>query len=183
MAAMDTSVAEKRPSAPLDLRSISRAAVVTALGLALPPIFHALHLGHVFLPMYLPILAGAFLLPPRWAAVVGVATPLISAAVTAMPPLMPPIAVWMAVELGVMGGIAAVLYRRIHWPPWLVVPTVLVLGRVVYLGLVFVTAGWLSLPARLLTLAALLSGWPGMVLAAMVVPSSVHLARRWGVEA
>ena len=169
-------------SAPLDLRAISRAAVVAALGLVMPPIFHALHLGHVFLPMYLPILAGAFLLPPRWAGAVGLVTPLISAAVTGMPPLMPPIAVWMAIELGVMTGVAAVLCRRLHWSPWLVVPVVLVLGRAVYLALVFVTAGWLSLSARLLALATLLSGWPGMVLAVLVVPPSVQLARRWGAE-
>ena len=169
-------------SAPLDLRAMSRAAVVAALGLVMPPIFHALHLGHVFLPMYLPILAGAFLLPPRWAGAVGLVTPLISAAVTGMPPLMPPIAVWMAIELGVMTGVAAVLYRRLYWSPWLAVPVVLVLGRAVYLALVFVTAGWLSLSARLLALAALLSGWPGMVLAVLVVPPSVQLARRWGAE-
>ena len=75
---------------PIDLRAISRAAVVTALGLVLPPIFHALHLGHVFLPMYLPILGGAFLLPVRWAVAVGAATPLLSCLATGMPPLMPP---------------------------------------------------------------------------------------------
>jgi hypothetical protein len=184
MDAMEAPVAAaSRSSAPLDLRAISRAAVVSALALVLPPIFHALHLGHVFLPMYLPILAGAFLLSPRWAAAVGVAAPLVSVVATGMPPLMPPIAVWMAVELGLMGGIAAVLYRRLHLPPWLIVPAVLVLGRVVYLGLVFVTAGWLGLPTRLLTLAALLSGWPGMVLAALVVPPAVQMARRWGAEA
>jgi hypothetical protein len=181
---MDAPVVEALPSsAPLELRAISRAAVVAALALVLPPAFHALHLGHVFLPVYLPILAGAFLLPPRWAAAVGLATPLVSAVTTGMPPFMPPIAIWMALELGLMGGLAALLHRRLHWPPWLVVPIILVLGRVVYLGLVFVTAGWLSLPARLLTLAALLSGWPGMVLAVLVVPPSVRLARSWGADA
>jgi hypothetical protein len=181
MSSMTPSAAET--SAPLDLRAIGRAAVVAALGLVMPPVFHALHLGHVFLPMYLPVLAGAFLLPTRWAAAVGLATPLISAAVTGMPPLMPPIAVWMAAELGIMAGTAATLYRRLHGSPWLIVPIVLVLGRAIYLALVFATAEWLSLPARLLTLAALLSGWPGMVLAILVVPPSVRTARRWGAQA
>jgi hypothetical protein len=59
---------------------------------------------------------------------------------------------------------------------------VLVVGRLVYLGLVFTSAGWLSLPPRLLTFAALLAGWPGMILALVVVPSAVHLARRWGID-
>jgi hypothetical protein len=182
MAAVDTPIAEKPPAAPLDLRSISRAAVVTALGLALPPVFHALHLGHVFLPMYLPILAGAFLLAPRWAVAVGFATPLLSAAATGMPPLMPPVAAWMAVELAAMAGLASLLRRRLDWPTWLVVAIVLVVGRALYLGLVFFTSGWLSLPARLFTLAALLAGWPGMVLVLLVVPPAVRLARQWGVE-
>jgi hypothetical protein len=53
--------------AGLDLREISRAALVTAAGLALPWVFHARRLGHVFLPMYLPLLAGAFVLKPRTA--------------------------------------------------------------------------------------------------------------------
>ena len=182
MEALDAQAAET-PSAPLDLRAISRAAVIAALALVLPPIFHALHLGHVFLPMYLPILAGAFLLAPRWAGAVGLITPLVSAVTTGMPPFMPPVAVWMAIELGFMGSVAALLSRRFHWTPWGVVPSVLILGRVVYLGLVFATAGWLNLPARLFTLAALLSGWPGMVLAVLVVPPAVRLARGWGAEA
>lgn len=182
METMDAPVAAGRGPTPLDLRSISRAAVVTALGLVLPPVFHALHLGHVFLPMYLPILAGAFLLRPGWAATVGVVTPLVSAAVTGMPPLMPPVALWMAVELGVMGALAAFLSRRLRWPVWLDVAIVLVVGRVVYLGLVFLTAGWMNLPPRLLTAASLVAGWPGMLLAMVVVPAVIHLTRRWGVD-
>jgi hypothetical protein len=179
MGRAETALAEERC---LDLRSISRAAVVTALGLVLPPVFHALHLGHVFLPMYLPILAGAFLLPPRWAAAAGFATPLVSAAATGMPPLMPPVALWMAVELGVMGALAAVLHRWFRWPVWLTVALVLLVGRAVYLGLVYSTAGWMNLPPRLLTIASLVAGWPGMILALVVVPAAFHLTRRWGVE-
>jgi hypothetical protein len=61
----------------LDLREISRAALVTAAGLALPWVFHALRLGHVFLPMYLPLLAGAFALRPRTAVAAAAAPPLV----------------------------------------------------------------------------------------------------------
>jgi hypothetical protein len=164
---------------PIDLRAVSRAAVVVALGLIFPLLFHALHLGHVFLPMYLPILAGAFLLPVRWAVAAGALTPLISCLVTGMPPLLPPVAVWMAVELAAMATLAAWLGRR--WPSWTVVPVVLVLGRVVYLGQVFLTAGWLDLPPRLFTLTAFLTGWPGMILAVLAVPAALRIARRWGM--
>jgi hypothetical protein len=166
---------------PLDLHSISRAAVVTALGLVLPPVFHALHLGHIFLPMYLPILAGAFLLCPGWAATVGIVTPLASAVLTGMPPVIPPVAGWMAAELGVMAALASFIHRRLRWPVWLNVAIVLVVGRVVYLGLVFLTAAWMNLPPRLLTVASSVAGWPGMILALVVVPMAVRLTHRWGV--
>lgn len=164
--------------AGLDLREISRAALVAAAGLALPWVFHALRLGHVFLPMYLPILAGAFVLRPRTATAAAVATPVVSAAVTGMPPFFPPIAPWMAIELGLMAGLAALLHRRRALPPWAIVAIVLVVGRLAYAGLVYATGLWLELPAGLLTVASLLAGWPGMVLALVAVPAAVALLER-----
>lgn len=164
--------------AGLDLREISRAALVTAVGLALPWVFHAIRLGHVFLPMYLPLLAGAFVLRPRTAAATGLATPLVSAAVTGMPPLYPPVAAWMALELALATGLTSFLHRRSSLAPWKVVAVVLVVGRLVYSTLVYVTGLWLKLPAGLLTLASLLAGWPGMILALVAVPAAVgHLER------
>lgn len=164
--------------APLDLGEISRAALVTAAGLALPWVFHALRLGHVFLPMYLPLLAGAFVLRPRTAAAAAVATPLVSAAATGMPPLFPPIAAWMAIELGLMAGLASLLHRRRALPPWAIVALVLVVGRLAYAVLVYSTGLWLNLPAGLLTAASLVSGWPGMILALVAVPAAARLLER-----
>lgn len=164
--------------APLDLGEISRAALVTAAGLALPWVFHALRLGHVFLPMYLPLLAGAFVLRPRTAAAAAVATPLVSAAATGMPPLFPPIAAWMAIELGLMAGLASLLRRRRSLPPWAIVALVLVVGRLAYAVLVYSTGLWLNLPAGLLTATSLAAGWPGMLLAVVAVPAAVRLLER-----
>lgn len=166
--------------AGLDLHEISRAALVTAAGLALPWVFHVLRLGHVFLPMYLPLLAGAFFLRPRTAVAAATATPLVSAAATGMPPLFPPIAVWMAVELGLMAGLSSLLHRSSRMPVWAVVAMVLVVGRAVYALLVFLTGSWLNLPAGVMTIASLLAGWPGMVLALCSVPAAVGLLRRAG---
>jgi hypothetical protein len=162
----------------LDLREISRAALVTAAGLALPWVFHGLRLGHVFLPMYLPLLAGAFVLRPRTAAGAAAATPLVSAFATGMPPLFPPTAIWMAIELGLMAWLAAALHRGRRLPVWAVVAIVLVVGRVVYAILVYGTGRWLELPAAALTIASLLAGWPGMLLALVAVPASVRLLQR-----
>jgi hypothetical protein len=164
--------------APLDLREIGRAAFLVALALVLPVVFHALRLGSVFLPMYLPILAGGFLLRPRWAIASGAAAPLLSAVATGMPPLFPPVAAWMAIELAAMAGLEALLSRRSRLPVPVILAAALLAGRVVYGALAAATALWLDLPAELVTAAALLSGWPGMLLAMAAVPAAVAAVRR-----
>ena len=95
-----------------------------------------------------------------------------------MPPFFPPIAPWMAVELGLMAGLASLLHRRRALPPWAIVAIVLVVGRVVYAALVYGTGLWLSLPARVMTVASLLAGWPGMILALVAVPAAVQVLER-----
>jgi hypothetical protein len=167
----------------LELSEISRAALVTAAGLALPWVFHALHVGHVFLPMYLPLLVGAFSLRPRTAAAAAFATPLVSAAATGMPPLFPPVAAWMAIELALMTGLASRIHRTGRLPVWAVVAIALVVGRASYAALVYATGLWLRLPAGALTVASLLAGWPGMVLALVSVPAAVVLLKRAGRDA
>jgi hypothetical protein len=95
-----------------------------------------------------------------------------------MPPLFPPIAAWMALELALMAGLVSVLHRRRRLPAALTLALVLVVGRAVYLAAVYVTGLWLDLPARLFTLAAFLAGWPGMLLALVAVPRAVRLLER-----
>ncbi len=162
------------------LREASRTALVTALGLALPVVFHAVHLGAMFLPMFHPVLAGAFFLPPGWAACAGAATPLLSALVTGMPPLFPPVAAWMAVELGAMAGLASLLSRGTRLPTVAVLVLALAAGRVIYLAEVYLTALWLDLPAGILAGASFLAGWPGLILCVLLVPSAVAAVRRAG---
>ena len=162
----------------LDLKAISRAALVTALAIALPPVFHAVKLGSVFLPMYLPILAGAFFLPPRWAAIAGAAAPLISAALTGMPPFYPPVALWMTGELAAAGAVVALVGGSGRRHPVVAVAAGLVAARFVQAFLVFGSAMLMELPPRVLTIATFVSSWPGMILALVAVPATVTLLRR-----
>lgn len=167
---------------PLDLRALSRAALVTALAIALPPVFHAVKLGSVFLPMYLPLLAGAFFLPVRHAALAGLAAPLLSAALTGMPPFYPPVALWMAGELSAAGAVVALADGRFGARPIVSVAAGLVAARLVQAALVLATAGLMDLPPRVLTAATFVASWPGMVLALVAVPASVAFLRRGGVR-
>lgn len=86
----------------IDISGITTAVLFTGLGVMAPSLFHALGLGAIFLPMYLPLAIGAFLLGRADAALMGACTPLVSALLTGMPPFYPPIAVTMAVQLGAM---------------------------------------------------------------------------------
>lgn len=170
--------AASRAARPLDLRAISRAALVTALAVALPPVFHAVRLGPVFLPMYLPILAGAFFLPARHAALAGLAAPLLSSALTGMPPFYPPIAFWLAGELAAAGGVASLVDARLRPATVVSVAAGLAAARLVQAALVLATAGLVGLPPRFLTLAGFVASWPGMLLALAAVPAAVALMRK-----
>ena len=161
----------------MNLQATSRAAVLAVVGLVLPALFHSLGLGKVFLPMYLPVLTGAFVLPLRWAVALGVLTPLLSALLFGMPPWFPPVALWMSLELGLSALLANRLGRRLP-VPWALGISLLV-GRFVYAGLVFATAQLLSLPPGLLALASWLSVWPGLLLSMLTVPAAVAALRRW----
>jgi len=69
-----------------------------ALALGLPLAFHLVGLGSSFLPMFYPILLAGFLLDFQVAVLVGLLSPLLSAALTGMPPFYPPIAFIMMAE-------------------------------------------------------------------------------------
>jgi hypothetical protein len=97
-----------------------------------------------------------------------------------MPPLYPPIAAFMGIELAVMAALIATVVRR--WPrlhPWLVLIPVLLLGRVVNVALVYGFARMVTLPAGFLAGLSLVSGWPGLILMVAAVPPVAMLGRRY----
>lgn len=167
---------------PYSPRELACAGLFGAAALLLPFLFHLVHLGSVFMPMYLPLVTLAFLVGPLPAAVTAGVTPLLSSAATGMPPFYPPVAPFMAVELAAMAAVIAAFRRR--WPRaspvWLLVP-VLAGGRVLYVALVYGFARVVDLPARFVAGASLVTGWPGLILILVVVPAVVGAAERSGV--
>lgn len=155
----------------LSPRELAFSGLFGAAALLLPVLFHVVHLGHVFMPMYLPLCALPFFVRPFPAAVTAVLVPLLSAALTGMPPFYPPVAVFMSLELGVMAASIALLVGR--WPranEWLVLLPVLVLGRVLHVALVYGFSRVIALPAGFLATLSFLSGWPGILLMLVVIP-------------
>lgn len=142
-----------------------------AAALLLPVLFHLVHLGRIFMPMYLPLVALAFFTKPLPAAVTALITPLLSGAVTGMPPFFPPVALFMALELAMMTGLIAAVHGR--WPrlsPWIVLVPTLMLGRVAYVGLIYLFSRFIDLPADFMAGLSFLAGWPGIILMIVVVP-------------
>ena len=142
-----------------------------AAALLLPFLFHMLQLGHVFMPMYLPLTALAFYVSPAVAATTAFLVPLLSSILTGMPPMYPPIAPIMAIELAFIAGAIALARRR--WPSTpavAILVAVLIAGRVLHVGLVYLASLAMDLPAEFLAGVSVLTGWPGLLLMIVVIP-------------
>ena len=158
-------------------RELAYCGLFGAAALLLPVLFHLIHLGHMFMPMYLPLVALAFFVRPGMAALTAVLVPLISGAATGMPPYYPPIAPVMAVELAAMAvmiGICRLFFPRS--PALVVLIPALVFGRAINAGLMYLVAGCMKLPAAFVAGISFLSGWPGMILMLVVIPAIVKLS-------
>jgi len=150
-----------------------------ASALLLPVIFHLAHMGHIFMPMYLPLVALAFFVRPLPAALTALVVPLLCGAATGMPPFYPPVAVIMAVELAIMAAvIAAIKQYKPKWNEGVILVPSLILRRIVNIGLIYLFAGFIDLPAGFFAGASFISGWPGIILMMAVVPPLVRLATR-----
>ena len=163
----------------LSARDLAYCGLFGAAALLFPVVFHLVRLGHVFMPMYLPLVTLAFFVPPLPAAVTALVVPVLSGAVTGMPPFYPPVAVFMSLELAVMSAlIAGVVGRRPKANEWLVLVPVLIFGRALYVVLVYAFSLAIKLPAGFVAGLSLLGGWPGIVLMVVVVPPVARLKKR-----
>jgi hypothetical protein len=118
------------------------------------------------------VLTAGFLVGPAVAVSVGVLTPLVSMALTGMPP--PPLAPLMAVELAILAGSASLFYRRLRLPLWASLPLAILCGRASLAVMVLGLAPLLNLPAKLLSLGSIVAGLPGTALQLVVVPLAVR---------
>jgi len=163
----------------LSPRELAYCGLFGAAALLLPTLFHLVRLGHVFMPMYLPLVTLAFFVRPLPAAVTALVTPLLSGAVTGMPPFFPPVAVFMSIELAVMSAVIAwIVQRRPRVQEWMVLVPVLLLGRALYVGLVYAFSLAIHLPAAFMAGLSLLGGWPGIILMVVVVPPLARMRQR-----
>ena len=163
----------------LPVRRLCTAAMLLALGVLLPQLFHLLGgraTGSVFSPMHLPVLVCGLLLGPGYGAATGLLTPLLSAALTGMPPMA--ILPFMVCELTAYGLVSGALGRRLPlYPSLLLAQTA---GRAVYALALFAGGTLLHMtcaaPASVLT--AAVTGLPGILMQLALAPLLVTLIRK-----
>jgi hypothetical protein len=187
---------------------ITGTALLLALGVMLPLVFHAFPLGgRIFLPMHLPVFIAGLVLGPLSGLIVGAGSPVLSALITGRPPVY--LMVPMVFELATYGVVAGALrpaleraFRRgsrgtprgdagtsatprspgSYWTPCLVTSLVvaMVAGRIVWLAVVVWLAPVIGITARTVAMAvgALGAGWIGMAIQIALIPPIVRAIER-----
>jgi hypothetical protein len=157
-------------------RDICTGGLFGALGVAVPVLSHMMGMGMVFLPMHLPVLICGLLVSAPAAFAVGVVTPLISSALTGMPPLFP-MGALMSVELGVLACSASLFSRKCKLPVVLSIVLAMTsarlaggLERILLAPMVGLQQGFIAYLA-----ASVIESWPGIALQLIAVPIVVRL--------
>jgi len=162
------------------LRNAVLSSALGALALVLPMAFHAVGLGSRFLPLLQPLLVLGFLVSPGWAVATGAAVPWVSAFMTGMPPVYPPVAAVLSVEGAAAGGLAALIYRQGRGPLWAALVAAVAASRLAGFALSYALAAAFGLPASFASLAMLIQSLPGAALMLAVAPAVALWARRRG---
>ena len=141
-----------------------------ALAIALPLAFHLVGMGSTFLPMFYPVVLAGFLLRLQVSVLVGILAPLLSAALTGMPPLYPPVAFIMVLELLVMTAMSWALFQKLHLNIYLSLFLTILADRLVLLLATWIVADWLKLPGMVLGPVTMVKGLPGLIIIFLVIP-------------
>lgn len=166
-------------------RRLVIAALLLAVGLVIPQLFHGVPQGgNIFLPMHIPVLLAGFLLGPAYGLGLGAALPLLSSLVLGMPPLarLP----FMVGELMAYGLASGLFYRRLRGVKGGILLTLLaamVSGRAVY-ALLLAGATYLlhiECGGVVAVVTATVTGVPGLVIQLVLIPTLVYALKRGGI--
>lgn len=160
---------------------LTRSAVLVAVGLILPVVFHYISLGgQVFLPMHIPVLIGGFLLSPAYAATVGLVIPVLSSIFTGMPQM--PFALIMMAELCTYGFVVSIVYRWYIKSIYAALIIGMIAGRAVscignYVLYAFIAGKPFPFAAYLNTIT--LMALPGIAIQFLLIPALITLIQKY----
>lgn len=155
----------------MNTRKMVYAAVILALSIAIPAIFHFTALpGNIFLPMHLPVLVGGLLLGPVYGLIVGMLAPILNFFLTNMPPV--PMLYIMIFELGAYGFFTGFLYKKSN-RLFISLLASLLIGRIVAAIIVFILVqtmtGFDANPLVWFT-GSFVKSFPGIAIQLILVP-------------
>lgn len=155
----------------MNTRKMVYAAVILALSIAIPAIFHFTALpGNIFLPMHLPVLVGGLLLGPVYGLIIGMLAPILNFFLTNMPPV--PMLYIMIFELGAYGFFTGFLYKKSN-RLFISLLASLVIGRIVAAIIVFILVqtmtGFDANPLVWFT-GSFVKSFPGIAIQLILVP-------------
>lgn len=161
------------------VKQLTLSAFFLALGLVLPFAFHSFgpQAGTVFLPMHIPVLLCGFVCGPAYGALVGMLTPLLSSALTGMPPLMPT-GIAMCLELSTYGFLSGWMTKKLPLYPSLIIT--MLAGRAVsgLANLVLLSMAHKAYTMQIFLTAAFVTAIPGIVLQLVMIPLLVSVVKK-----
>lgn len=166
---------------------IAVGAMLTALSLVLPQVFHLTaipQVGAVFLPMHIPVLLAGFMLGPVYAPVIGAVAPIISHLLTNMPVAarLP----FMIIELLVYGLASGLLYHTFklkdrRFGAVIALALSMLFGRLAYALALVVAAEFFGVEGGFMAaVTATVTGVYGIVLQFITIPPVVFACKKGG---
>lgn len=155
---------------------ITTSAVLLALGIILPTIFHSTGIsGKIFLPMHIPVLIGGLILGPKLGLALGLILPVLNHLITGMPPA--PFLYTMILELGVYGLAAGFFYKGIKMKLFPSLLASMISGRLAaalgFFVLTYITTGKLG-SLKLFLNGSFIVALPGIIIQLILVPVIVR---------
>jgi len=150
------------------------AAITAACAVVIPVLFHLIGLGSIFLPMFIPLSIGAYFLTPLFALLTGTIAPLTSSLLTGMPPLYPPIAIIMMIELSLFCLIISLLKHKTNFKNYVIIIIGIICDRIVLYVLYAIILPYFKISFALFSIYDLFKSFPGIILLIIITPSAVN---------
>lgn len=163
-------------------KQVTVTALFVVLGVLLPYVTgHAVGIpGTILLPMHIPVLLCAIFCGPRFGALCGFITPLLSSLLTGMPSLYPMMPI-LVVQLTTAGLVLGLLYGKWKMHPYPALILSMALGWLLYglMASLLLLTGNQGMVAPSM-LAALFQGIPGILLQLILIPAIAWAVKREG---
>lgn len=148
-------------------------AITVILGIIIPFFFHLIGAsGPIFLPMFYPIVLGGFILKRKYAVSAALITPILSSFLTGMPPINPPIAINMSIELSLMVLVISLLYNKTNFNVYLITFISIVVYVLSMIPLqYFINHLIYGLPFKSSVIVSVVRSLPGILIILFIIPN------------